>query len=89
MKLDIVDKAGVNKSEFARIMRTSRTTVHSWYNGGGVHSMAQSRLRRTLLLLELAVKARDLPLPDDIRRPDREAAIARILKKHNEAARTQ
>lgn len=83
MDFSIVTKAGITKSEFAKLMRTSRTTVHSWMNGGGVHSMIQARLRRTLQLLEEAKSAGDLPIPSSVPRKDRIAAIAKVLKQHN------
>lgn len=83
MDISIVTKADITKSEFAKIMRTSRTTVHSWMAGGGVHSMISSKLRRTLALIAKAVDEGDLPLPKDTPRKERAPAIAGILKKHH------
>lgn len=83
MDFSIVTKAGISKSEFAKLMKTSRTTVHSWMNGGGVHAMIQGRLRRTLSLMALARTAGDLPLPPSVPRKDRVKAIVAVLRKHN------
>jgi len=86
MDISIVTKAGITKSEFARIMRTSRTTVHSWMSGGGVHAMIVGRLRRMMTIIGKAVEAGDLPLAKDMPRKDRAHAIAAALKKHNTAS---
>lgn len=83
MDFSIITKAGITKSEFAKLMRTSRTTVHSWLNGGGIHAMIQGRLRRTLALLVVAQAAGDLPISNAVPRKDRVQAIAKILKHHN------
>jgi hypothetical protein len=83
MNLSILVKADISKTEFAKIMRTSRTTVHSWMNGGGIHSMVSTRLRRTLNVIETAVNTGDLPLNRDVPRKERLDAIVYALKKHN------
>ena len=80
MDFSVIDKAGVSKTEFAKLMRTSRTTVHSWMGGGGSHAMISTRLRRVLSTMERAVKAGRLPLKGAVARKDRVPAITKILK---------
>ena len=86
MDFSIVTKAGITKSEFARIMKTSRTTVHSWMAGGGVHAMIRARLVRMLTIVNDAVVAGDLPVPKDTPQKERAKAIASALKKHSTAS---
>lgn len=80
MDFEIVKKAGINPTEFAKIMKTSRTTVYSWYRGGGIHAMVATRLNRVLGLIDAAVENGDLPLAE-IPREERLVAITRALKK--------
>lgn len=86
MDFSIVIKAGLTKTDFARLMRTSRTTVHNWFGGGGVHTLIVAKVRRTLRLLNDAVDAGDLPLPHDTPKKERAAKVVAVLKKHNAAS---
>ncbi len=82
MDLSIVTKAGLTKQEFASLMKVSRTTVHNWFGGAGVHVQVSERLEKALAVIARAVEAGDLPLPYGVTRAQRTTKIAEAIRKH-------
>lgn len=82
MDLSIVTKAGLTKQEFAKLMKVSRTTVHNWFGGAGVHVQVSERLDKALAVIARAVEAGDLPLPYGVVRAQRAAKIAAAIRKN-------
>lgn len=82
MDLSIVTKAGLTKQEFAKLMKVSRTTVHNWFAGAGVHVQMSERLDKALGVITKAVDAGDLPLPYGVTRAQRATKIAEAIRKH-------
>lgn len=64
MKFDteVFKKAGLNKSDIARIFGVSRTTVHNWYSNKTVHVLIEDRVTQVTNAVRKAVHENKLPV---------------------------
>lgn len=82
MDFTILDRSGMTKAEFAKLMRVSRVTVYKWAKGSNVRKSIEPRLKRALSLIGKAVKGGMLPLSDDVPREERLMKIVDVLKRY-------
>lgn len=76
-----IEDAGVTLTEASKILPVSRATLHNWKSGVTHGEQLRTKLASSYAnLLHLAMEQGRLPLPDDMPRTERLAAIKRILR---------
>lgn len=72
----IVARAGLTQKEFAMLTGVSRATANMWVRGKmNPHRYLKTKAARVVSTLEKAITDATLPLPKEIKRTEREAAI--------------
>lgn len=72
----IVTRAGLTQKEFAALTGVSRVTANMWVRGKmKPHRYLKTKAARVVSTLEKAVADATLPLPKEIKRYERDAAI--------------
>jgi transcriptional regulator with XRE-family HTH domain len=80
MEFEIVGKAGLTQSEFAKLCGVSRVTANLWLNGKmKPHRLLTLAVAKRLDLLQEAVTSGDLPLDRNVLKRDRERQLYTIV----------
>ena len=82
----IVARAGLTQKEFATLTGVSRVTANLWVRGKmRPHRYLKTKAARVVSTLEKAVASAALPLPKEIKTPERAGAIARAFRQAYDA----
>ena len=77
---DVLDKAGVRMTDFARVTRITRETLYRWKNGGNITDELRRDIAYTYALrLEKAVAAGRLPFTDTLKKEQRVVTLRKII----------
>ena len=76
-----VQAASLTQEEAASLFQVSRQTLYNWRGGGNVNNMFLYRTAKRIAgLIEKAVAAEKLPLPDSVPRDQRLTQVNSILR---------
>jgi len=80
MDFEVVKKAGLRQTEFAKLCGVSRVTANSWLRGKmKPHRLLQLSVAKRLDLIAEALIVGDLPLAKTVSRLERERRIYTVL----------
>jgi DNA-binding XRE family transcriptional regulator len=78
---ELLTRAKLTNSDFARLIGVSRVTVYNWLTDGSPHSMIRKKFDKVVAAVQCAVDAGELPIT--VRRvTERKAAIVAAVSKH-------
>jgi len=77
---DVIDKADVSQTDFARLTRISRETLYRWRTGGRITDRLRLDIAYSYALrMEKAIAAKRLPIPDRLKKEQRVGALRQII----------
>ena len=76
----VLDKSGVRITDFARLTRITRATLHRWRTGGNITDNLRRDLAYTYALrLDQATTAGKLPFTNKLKKHERVTALRKII----------
>lgn len=81
MNFEILAKAGVRQTEFAKMVGVSKIAVFKWTKGGGVDRRHSEKIGKLLAVIEGALQNNHLPIPEGTPNDERLKTIQKALVK--------
>jgi DNA-binding XRE family transcriptional regulator len=83
MDFSIVAKAGLNQSDFSKVIGVSRVSVSKWITGKAKpHHLHSRRISQLVTAIQMATEAGDLPLPKGLDSGQVIRRVKQILVNH-------